>query len=376
MADFPKIVTRRLQATAKPAVHPDPNLLSAFAERSINQHERGLVLEHLAQCAGCREIVSLSAPASEVSSFAAAPVGSGWLRWPVLRWGALAACVVVVGAAVSLRHRESDRSIASMPAATLSEAKPSAEPSLSAQPELSAKVQPSQPSPYRDKPAAASTAAQLKSSAPPARLDAPHSPALAQAAASAPMDAKTAVMPSASDETVEVAEAPAPELVPGRAKDKDAIQDSQSSNADLAATGGPLASGRRFDALAPMQGTMLRKAAKADLVPRWTLGSDGTLQRSFDSGKTWETIPVSGQTSLRALAASGLDIWVGGLRGTLYHSSDAGQHWTQVQPAFQGEVLTGDIIGVEFTDLFHGKLTTSNQETWTTTDAGQTWAKQ
>jgi photosystem II stability/assembly factor-like uncharacterized protein len=111
-------------------------------------------------------------------------------------------------------------------------------------------------------------------------------------------------------------------------------------------------------------------------TPRWTLSSDGTLQRSVDSGRTWATIQISSAATFRALAANGLDIWVGGSAGAFFHSSDAGQHWTQIRPIASGEVLTDDIIGVEFTDLQHGKLTTAGAETWFTADAGQTWQKQ
>ena len=123
---------------------------------------------------------------------------------------------------------------------------------------------------------------------------------------------------------------------------------------------------------------MANKSALAafGLPPRWTLSADGTLQRSLDSGRTWQTIPVAGQTGFRALAADGLEIWVGGAKGVLYHSSDAGQQWTQVQPAANGEVLTGDIIGVEFIEKMHGTVTTSGQQKWVTTDAGQSWQKQ
>jgi photosystem II stability/assembly factor-like uncharacterized protein len=38
--------------------------------------------------------------------------------------------------------------------------------------------------------------------------------------------------------------------------------------------------------------------------------------------------------------------------------------------------LTADIAAIEFTDLQHGKITTSAGEVWTTEDAGQTWRKQ
>jgi photosystem II stability/assembly factor-like uncharacterized protein len=128
------------------------------------------------------------------------------------------------------------------------------------------------------------------------------------------------------------------------------------------------------------KGMMAPDASEAffpeNLVPRWTLSADGTLQRSLDSGRSWQTIPVSSQTIFRALSANGLDIWVGGAAGALFHSADAGQHWTQVRPVVNGEALTDDIIGVEFRDALHGKLTSARQETWITADTGQTWQKQ
>jgi hypothetical protein len=110
-------------------------------------------------------------------------------------------------------------------------------------------------------------------------------------------------------------------------------------------------------------------------TPRWTLNADGTLQRSLDSGRSWQAIPVSTRTIFRALAATGWEIWVGGSGGALYHSSDAGERWVKVQPVVDDEVLADDIIGVEFTDTLHGKLTTSNDEIWTTSDAGKTWQR-
>ena len=41
-----------------------------------------------------------------------------------------------------------------------------------------------------------------------------------------------------------------------------------------------------------------------------------------------------------------------------------------------GKSLTADIVTVEFGDLQHGKVVTVNRETWTTSDAGETWQYQ
>jgi hypothetical protein len=78
----------------------------------------------------------------------------------------------------------------------------------------------------------------------------------------------------------------------------------------------------------------------------------------------------------RALAATGSEVWAGGSDAVLYHSLDAGAHWTRVLPSSPGTALTGDITAVDFSDLQHGRITTSTAEVWTTADDGQTWQKQ
>jgi hypothetical protein len=113
--------------------------------------------------------------------------------------------------------------------------------------------------------------------------------------------------------------------------------------------------------------------ARTNAAPGWTLSPEGGLQRSFDSGRTWQTVPVASGVVFRALAANDSDIWAGGAAGALYHSSDAGQRWTEIKPATDGKQLTANIMHVEFADPQHGKLTTDNHETWITSDGGQTW---
>src|SRR5207244_7059886 len=101
MTDVPKIVLGRLRRASNPGNHPGADLLTAFAEQALAKRERLHVLEHLAQCSECREIVSLARPEiaepqTSLKLFS--------LRSPILRWSAVAACVVVVGAVVTTRH--------------------------------------------------------------------------------------------------------------------------------------------------------------------------------------------------------------------------------------------------------------------------------
>jgi hypothetical protein len=135
MTEVPKIVHDRLRAAlpgraAPEQAHPDADLLAAFAEQALSATERGGVLEHLALCGDCREVVALALPAADMVPPQAAPQTAPQtadedrvrtdvrttvsragapaphklsLAWPTLRWAALAAGVAVA-AAVLLVH--------------------------------------------------------------------------------------------------------------------------------------------------------------------------------------------------------------------------------------------------------------------------------
>jgi hypothetical protein len=119
--------------------------------------------------------------------------------------------------------------------------------------------------------------------------------------------------------------------------------------------------------------TSIGQTLPAEARLRWTLSPAGSVQRSLDSGKTWQTIPVAGDIVFRVLAANDSDIWVGGSAGALFHSPDAGEHWDQVKPSVDGKPLAADIIGLKFSDALHGRLTTNSNQIWTTSDGGSSW---
>jgi hypothetical protein len=169
------------------------------------------------------------------------------------------------------------------------------------------------------------------------------------------------------------------DTVTGRAKDAKEPQPKSGAGTALslnASAAAPLPAAANRQSSARTASNMVQLRNPMTLTPRWTLSPDGVLERSLDGGRTWETVPVAATAALRALAAEGFEIWVGGAAGALYHSSDIGQHWVQVTPTADGKALDADIIGITFTDASHGKLTTSNHENWTTSDAGQSWLKQ
>jgi hypothetical protein len=109
MQNVPKIVRDRLQVAAPAVHHPDADQLTAFAERSLPDRERTVVLEHLARCGDCREIVALALPEIESIQATVRPSPRGWLTWPALRWGFVTAGVVAVASLGVLQFQRSTR---------------------------------------------------------------------------------------------------------------------------------------------------------------------------------------------------------------------------------------------------------------------------
>jgi hypothetical protein len=97
-----------MSETLHPGSHPDADQLSAFAEHVLPDHERLETLAHLAECAGCRQIVFLAQHAQEAESPLprALPGSAGWWKnWHVL-WPIAAAltCGLLVIALLQRRH--------------------------------------------------------------------------------------------------------------------------------------------------------------------------------------------------------------------------------------------------------------------------------
>lgn len=376
MTGLPKIVMQRLRQKAAPGGHVDVDQLTAFAENGLGERERMLVVTHLADCTDCREILWLAAPEQVATLPVPQASGSSWLAWPVLRWGAAAACVVVVAAVGLLYRSQPEKSAAQFAVKQETDRRDTVSAALQAPRAQDEKPMPS-----------SAVAPDKKSTGDFAKLEqTPSSPpalsvgAIAENKVAEKTEAVAKKMDQPkSSQTVEVTAASAAvqnvpteneiaQMVPGRAKD--ALQERDQAMAD--AVSAPMAKMRMSPLATPHPPLPLAEG----LVPRWTLSADGSVQRSLDSGRSWETIPFSRPATFRALAANGLEIWVGGAKGVLYHSSDAGQRWNLIQPVVSGQPLTSDIVRIEFTDTLHGTLTTSDKQLWQTANNGASWQRQ
>jgi len=484
MQSVPKIVRERLRAAAPAAGHPDANVLTAFAERSLPETERAVVVEHLACCADCRDVLALALPEPEQMQTVFVPARSRWLTWPVFRWGFVTACVIAVATigvmqlqrrqaltetahlegSANLQTRTAAPSTAGAPAQGKDKSLLSAHSTNASsggytglpvtEQKLSPRAEQAQ-APMPPPPVAGVADGQLqRGSQMPTQWRQQSAGAQSVPLLTAPAPAKTHAadlaasrMVPAAPQTVQVeASSQAQQVqtevqtqIPSNQEAQLQAQSGQpaehfgygyySKRVDKAKppvsgqganVGGPISADATTQQVIPAAagGTALNGRNFAQLaelgpgrMPRWNIGSTGSLQRSLDQGKTWQDVeirtsiaPEGGLTSFvimpetplakaeiadkkdlkqpaasitfRAVTATGSDVWAGGSNGILYHSIDAGQHWTRVLPSLGGATLTGDVVSVEFSDAQRGKVATSTGEVWVTDDGGQTWQRQ
>lgn len=101
MQEISNSLRQRLRARPEPKVHPDLDLLTAYIEQALPAAERSQVVQHLADCGYCREIVALSLPESQPEQVAAAPAPRRPVWWvPAYRWAAVAATLAIAATLV------------------------------------------------------------------------------------------------------------------------------------------------------------------------------------------------------------------------------------------------------------------------------------
>lgn len=490
MQNLPKIVTEQLKIAAPHGGHPDPNLLTAFAERALPQSERALLTDHLSLCGDCRAIVFLAQPDSETTSASVfRPARHGWFAMPILRWGLVASCVVVFACAGILQYQrttrlELARSAVPPMVASLEKGKEqglegnkeqdseTVQDLKNAQGAPAAAPPPTLVSPASSKPVAAAALPFAKKSAAQDQIEAsateskrlrntlaaaghranapsgdaaldtyglavsPRTPQeLAQAQKSQTASGDGArVLPYSQGVPVAANTQPMPPAIP-QSSEVVVQSANQATTRDLAAGSSPNINSRAPIELkqsnaeqkdskqsdrstvavstAPMVGATGTGSAQAAVVapsrlPSWSIGPAGILERSFDDGKTWQSVDVSpkpqpsadnllqAQVTAKAkdqssrkldkdqvspvifysVAVRGPEVWAGGTAGALYHSADAGNFWVHLLPSANGVALSGDVVRIEFTGQQGCRVSTSTAEIWNTADDGQSWQKQ
>jgi hypothetical protein len=381
--------------------HPDTDLLTAFAEQTLAGNERERVLLHLATCGTCREIVSLALPEQAEAVEEVAPIASAWFRWPVLRWTALAATVIVVGAAVSVLVRSNRGTEVSVPAHEATSAAKESQ-SRAVSPESvpkhahTEKLTPQDDFKQRSEPTTFARRQKLQA-APPALGS--------RDAEFARKAAPTAQIKTLETEVAESklkslpAEGTKKETVPKDAETADAVSKNAAVGGAIGKIDGALVADKAAPAPPPVaaqneavsalrqlpsgtagpQSASTMELAKGprsyDLAAtRWHVSSSGAVERSPD-GKTWEKVEIDAGVSFRAISSNGGDLWAGGTSGALFHSADAGRTWSRVKVGYEGMWASDAIIAVNFASPRNGFVSTASGAVWTTEDGGRTWQR-
>jgi hypothetical protein len=335
MQDVPKIVRARLQRPVPAESHPDADLLTAFAEQSLTGRERDGVVEHLARCGDCREVMALALPATEavVVTPAVRPVRAGWLSWPVLRWGVVAAGILAVTSVGVLQYRQrrqektlvATRLMSQDQLAETAAQNPSPSPHASASQAIAPQTEMGKRTETRKKAAArAQTAWAENEPAPPAgaaiggpvgrlvtpRRDLAFAPAMrnpAPAATAKQSPASAPALPVPSSSTVVEVSGAAPvattettaqnqfhgALIQNEPAERSQALDFRVGKAKPAvAQASPMAPAPLLRA----DPTLMKNLA----LPRWTISASGALQRSLDGGKTWLDVEIVVDESMSA----------------------------------------------------------------------------
>jgi len=420
MAELPKIAVQRLKtqpahqpahdepAGGLTASHPDANLLTGFAEKTLADRERSVVLAHLALCGTCRAIVSLAQPEIEtVASQANAPAPQESHWWPALRWGGLAAALASVAIVVALQRRapQAPPMLSKQTPPVLEASKGPAPPlpvppgAQRSQPEtLQRKVSPGYLSTDKElSKLDAGLAAQNEKRAlhlSRAKGEEPSLTLMASARQPAPVplvspageDAARArlvrQLPSTPPQGAQVAP-PANEPALDSATQHvavsgAAIQVSPGEEVVPPAPEAKSAQVRVESHAAELMGGAARGALKSKVSPtvvRWNITSDGALQRSDDRGKTWAQVQVGASVKFRAVSTDGSNVWAGGEQGALYHSLDAGANWRRVTIEPDG-AFAQTVVDIQVRDPQHVVLGTSAGQHWASNDGGQTWQRE
>jgi len=378
MQDVPKFVVNRLQRISPSEAHPDADLLAAFTEHSLAGRERTDLVDHLSRCAHCREVIALALPEYDANTLPGAlkspssAVSRGWFGWPAVRWGVVAAGFALIASLgiLQYQHRHQPGSALTANVSTPVENK------TGNQNDQSIVTAPASQS--------HESATPLQAAAPTKQSEFPKKKTLPAARLTA-MQARPVEIASNLQSPSEVG------LSQNRAGTSQASANFDASKADVSKAKDPVQSQSAPTLSAPPAiPFQTSPALMSRASPRWSVSSDGVLQRSFDAGKTWEIVTVNAASPMagngdkpsdstpafRAVAAVGPEVWAGGVAATLYHSVDSGMHWMKLLPTSNGAVLTGDISLIEFSDPQHGRIATSIPEVWTTANGGQTWFKE
>ncbi len=403
----PSTLRAHLAQSREADPHPDPDILTAFAEDALLDRERTDVLTHLATCSDCRAVVHAAAaaepdreseaaleprrarrsqteflpePVSASSRLPASPPQPDPVRKPIRTWFpgiALAASILVMAASTIFFYRAlrsgpaPAQTAASTPAAQL--------PAAPAPASVTAPVTPAQAATSRSEPKRGRSSkpasspvlhtdeARLGAAAPPAPAAAAGVSSHASFGDLSARRAKSALSPADESQTRAESDAEVSAYRSAMAQAKAAPR-SPSTSATQSLNG---------EASSTLTRSLQNPQTVAGFVhappPRsqFRIDSAGQLERSTQPG-IWVPVAIAQDIRFRVVAISGADVWAGGDHLRLLHSVDGGATWTEVQLPSDAD-RTHAIVHIRVDTP--QKLTVEDDagSAWSSIDAGTTW---
>ena len=361
MRTVPSFIVKRLRGSqGQPSEHLDADLLTAFAEQNVSRRERESVLKHLAECSSCREVYALRSTPSVNPVLDFAPANSHPIRWG-WRMAAAAATVCVVIAGL-WQFGWPGHPPASHPATM----------------KVAAKTEQMVVARSTPSPVLAEGGRRTSKFNPLVRSKRPATPLIIETAHPHPMEL---VAGTGSDATANgTDEAKRSIVIPnqriGRGPNPAALSESVARAQLQKQVVPPNAMFAARSAVAPVNS--LFQLSVANRPSMWSLGtlsSDGTIQKSEDFGRTWQTITVDPVTPLYSISAIGSAVWVGGSSGKLFHSVDDGVSWHPVQLTEEGIPIHEGIVKLEVNGESL-RVKTAAGLTFVTEDGGAHWQRE
>ena len=378
--------------------HPDPALLQALAERILPPKERSSVMDHLADCSNCRDVISLLTKASEAEVAPGPAKRVFFIFWTNRRWAAAilaSVCLLLVFRPGRNTHTEAPKRLSTepspetakmpvqLPAApvevkTEKQAKISIRPSIVHAHVEASKSLPRAPSLAREWTADPNSNAELALLTRSTGFALEKAPAPASATAAQSFQQLQLEQQSVGRDRVEwnvfnLKSKPISRLSAIPSSPKTSFAPQVEAMRPNLFNSGAVSARPSFSVVPPAVHTSTS----------WSLSSPndssdsapGTLHESRDGGKTWTAVQVDRSTRFFALATQGLDIWAGGDGATLFHSPDDGVHWANISVAEGDQHPTGTITRIDTHGERNLVLKLDSGESWTTTDNGLHWMR-
>jgi hypothetical protein len=375
---------KELARSQEGGVHPDSDVLTAFAEKSLLAREHESVLAHLATCVQCREVLSIARDSAPESVNTAQPLPrpihpplSSWLPWV-----AAAACVLVVSSAVLIYEQKKPEIVARSTESTRTVNRADAEvPTVSAQPPLSpaSTTKPGNapgtlarseevPSHKVNSPAATSGSSAITPSVPLQEQSARSIPPHAEIANSNNYSAIETNAASVKSQAEVVSDATKQD----RASSKQIARVKAAPSPTVSIQAGALAPLPNAAFVNRASAPMVRKTLNADAVrPHWRINDLGHLERSLGDG-VWQSVAMHETSKLHVVSVSGSEVWAGGERLLLEHSADNGNTFESIKlPAKNG--YDHVVAHIRLQNPEQVTVIADDGTSWESGDRGRTW---